>query len=57
MPEAAFPAGRPSLFGPGSFAEVSRIGTILRAETFGGVLLLLAAVAALVWANSPWSEI
>lgn len=28
----------------------------LRAERTGGVLLLIGAVAALVWANSPWSE-
>jgi NhaA family Na+:H+ antiporter len=31
----------------------ARIGAILRAETVGGALLLLATVAALVWANSP----
>lgn len=29
---------------------------VLRNETFGGALMLTAAVAALVWANSPWSE-
>ena len=28
----------------------------LRQETVGGVLLLVAAVIALVWANSPWRE-
>jgi NhaA family Na+:H+ antiporter len=28
----------------------------LRDETFGGVLLLVAATVALVWANSPWSS-
>ncbi|MEV7973978.1 Na+/H+ antiporter NhaA [Cellulomonas sp. NPDC089187] len=28
----------------------------LRAERTGGVLLLIGAVAALVWANSPWAE-
>ena len=28
----------------------------LRAERTGGILLLIGAVAALVWANSPWSE-
>src|SRR5690606_26655545 len=27
-----------------------------RNETVGGVLLLVAALAALVWANSPWSD-
>ncbi|MDP9792852.1 NhaA family Na+:H+ antiporter [Catenuloplanes nepalensis] len=43
------------LFGRGSWTEVSRIADILRAETVGGMLLLAAAVAALIWANSPWS--
>ena len=28
---------------------------VLRAETVGGVLLLLGAAVALVWANTPWS--
>ena len=28
----------------------------LRSETVGGVLLLLAAAIALVWANSPWGD-
>ncbi len=43
------------LFGRGSWSEVSRIGDVLRTETTGGVLLLVATVIALVWANSPWS--
>lgn len=36
----------------------SRIGSVrafLRTEAAGGVVLLLATIAALVWANSPWS--
>lgn len=45
-----------SLFPRGSWAEASRVTTILRKETVGGVLLLVAAVSALVWANSPWSD-
>jgi NhaA family Na+:H+ antiporter len=44
-----------ALFAPGSFLESSRIAGILRAETTGGLLLLMGAVAAVVWANSPWS--
>ena len=44
------------LFGPGSWAEASRIGAILRTETTGGVLLLVAAALALIWANSPWAD-
>jgi NhaA family Na+:H+ antiporter len=39
----------------GSWAEAKRFSEILRRETVGGVLLLFAAAAALVWANSPWS--
>ncbi|MEV4618014.1 Na+/H+ antiporter NhaA [Asanoa sp. NPDC049573] len=44
------------LFGRGSFVETSRIAEILRTETTGGLLLVGAAVAALIWANTPWSE-
>ena len=43
----------PRLFGPGSRLEVSRIAGILRQETVGGALLLVATVVALIWANSP----
>ncbi len=46
---------RPRLFSRGSWLETARIADILRKETLGGALLLLAAVAALVWANSPWA--
>ena len=42
------------LFGRGSWTEASRIGAVLRRETVGGALLLVAAAVALVWANSPW---
>ncbi len=44
------------LFGRGSWPEVSRLADVLRTETTGGLLLLGAAVLALVWANSPWSD-
>ncbi|MFC5139071.1 Na+/H+ antiporter NhaA [Actinomycetospora rhizophila] len=40
----------------GSRVEVGRIGEILRKETVGGGLLVLGALLALVWANSPWSD-
>ncbi len=43
------------LFGRGSWSETRRVGDILRKETIGGALLLVAAAVALVWANSPWS--
>lgn len=45
-----------ALFARGSWAETSRITTVLRKETVGGGLLLLAAATALIWANSPWSQ-
>ncbi|GAA2522782.1 Na+/H+ antiporter NhaA [Winogradskya humida] len=44
------------LFSRGTWPEARRIADVLRAETVGGVLLLAAAVLALVWANSPWSD-
>ncbi|OBF15749.1 Na+/H+ antiporter NhaA [Mycobacterium sp. ACS4331] len=50
---------RPSLggrlFSRGSWRETSRIAEVLRRETVGGIILLCAAAAALIWANSPWS--
>ncbi|MFI7609322.1 Na+/H+ antiporter NhaA [Micromonospora sp. NPDC049366] len=46
----------PHLFSRGSWPEVRRVGDILRTETVGGLLLLAAAVLALAWANSPWSD-
>ena len=45
-----------ALFTRGSWSETSRISEILRKETVGGVILLVAAATALVWANSPWKE-
>ena len=41
----------------GSWSEANRFAEILRKETVGGVLLLIAASAALVFANSPLSDI
>ncbi|GAA3421470.1 hypothetical protein GCM10018952_68230 [Streptosporangium vulgare] len=35
--------------------EARRVADILREETVGGALLLAGAVAAMIWANSPWS--
>jgi NhaA family Na+:H+ antiporter len=45
------------LFTRGSWPEVSRLGDFLRLETVGGMLLLIAGALALIWANSPWSDI
>lgn len=47
------PSAPARLLGRGSWAETTRIADVLRRETVGGALLLLATVAALVWANSP----
>ncbi|MER7274983.1 Na+/H+ antiporter NhaA [Dactylosporangium sp. NPDC000244] len=35
---------------------MSRVGAALRRDVVGGVLLTVAAVVALAWANSPWSH-
>ncbi len=49
-------APRSPLFSRGSWSETSRISELLRQETVGGALLLVAAVVALVWANTPWAS-
>src|ERR671910_377259 len=46
----------PSLLARGSWPEARRVGDILRTETVGGVLLVVAAAVALLWANSPWGD-
>lgn len=38
------------------YAEVHRVTTLLRRESVGGMLLVVAAIAAIVWANSPASD-
>jgi Na+:H+ antiporter, NhaA family len=43
------------LFARGSWPEARRIADVLRAESVGGTLLVIAAAMALVWANSPWT--
>ncbi|MCV7251196.1 Na+/H+ antiporter NhaA [Mycobacterium hackensackense] len=43
------------LFTRSSWPETKRLTETLRSETVGGVLLLIAAGAALIWANSPWA--
>ncbi|MHA7146391.1 Na+/H+ antiporter NhaA [Arthrobacter sp. TmT3-37] len=39
-----------------SYPEYLRITEILRKETVGGILLLIASAIAIIWANSPFSE-
>lgn len=49
--------GRPArlrILTRGSYPEYRRIAGILRKETVGGALLLVATAVALAWANSPW---
>ena len=43
---------RPRLFSRGSWPEAQRIGELVRAETFGGALLMIAAILALIAANT-----
>lgn len=50
------PVTRRKLFEPRSWSEARRLADVLRSETVGGALLLLATLAALVWANSPWAD-
>jgi NhaA family Na+:H+ antiporter len=47
---------RPRLFARTTWQEAQYVAGALRTETVGGALLLAAAVAALVWANSPWFD-
>jgi NhaA family Na+:H+ antiporter len=47
------PNGSPKVLGRLSLPERTFVADALRTETVGGVLLLLAAIAALVWANVP----
>jgi NhaA family Na+:H+ antiporter len=37
-------------------AEETFVGSLLRQETVGGAVVLVAAVTAVVWANSPWAD-
>ena len=48
-------APRQRLFRPSSWPEAGFLAQVLRMETVGGALLLLGAVLALVWANTPWA--
>ncbi|MFE6401045.1 Na+/H+ antiporter NhaA [Streptomyces alboflavus] len=46
---------RPLFLGLVPLPERQAVARALRTETVGGLFLLASAVAALVWANSPWS--
>lgn len=45
-----------NVLGRSSYPEHQRIGEILRKETVGGILLIIAAALALIWANSPFAD-
>lgn len=47
---------RPRLFARASRREAARVAGVLRTETAGGVLLVVAAVTAVAWANSPAAD-
>ncbi|MEO5710319.1 MAG: Na+/H+ antiporter NhaA [Nocardioidaceae bacterium] len=49
-------ARRPLLIPRPSRSESTFVGDLLRQETVGGAVVLVAAVAAVVWANSPWGD-
>ena len=44
------------LLARGTWPEARYVASALRTETIGGALLLGAAVIALIWANTPWSD-
>ncbi|WP_313813251.1 Na+/H+ antiporter NhaA [Glutamicibacter sp.] len=45
-----------NLFSRPSYSESLRIGDILRKETVGGLVLIVGAVLALIWANTPMKD-
>jgi Na+:H+ antiporter, NhaA family len=55
-PASPPPATRPRVLSRPSWPEAQEVADALRTETIGGALLLAAAVAALVLANTPWSD-
>lgn len=56
-PAPESPSTRPRIFARGTFLEHSRTAEILRAETTGGLLLIAGAAIAIIWANTPWSDV
>lgn len=56
-PDSAVPDGTThQIFDRPSLAERIWLLRALRGETIGGVLLLIAALIAIIWANSPWGD-
>jgi NhaA family Na+:H+ antiporter len=54
-PSRPSPPGR-RLLRRGSWREASFVAQLLRTETVGGAILLVAALLAIAWANSPWRD-
>ncbi|MER6617758.1 Na+/H+ antiporter NhaA [Streptomyces xantholiticus] len=54
---AAAPRERSLFLGLLPLPERNAVVQALRTETVGGLVLLVAAVVALVWANTPWSGV
>jgi NhaA family Na+:H+ antiporter len=50
------PQRRRRILGRASYADVVRVGEILRRETIGGVILVAMAIIAITWANSPFAD-
>lgn len=48
---------RPRIFSPSRWTYGRTVRDILRMETTGGLLVLVAATIALVWANLPWRDV
>jgi NhaA family Na+:H+ antiporter len=49
------PGDRRKLLPAPTRGETTFLGDLLRTETVGGAVVLVAAVVAVLWANSPWS--
>ncbi|UUN25656.1 Na+/H+ antiporter NhaA [Streptomyces sp. FIT100] len=54
---SAAPRERSTFLGLLPWPERKAVAQALRTETVGGLVLLVAAVVALVWANTPWSGV
>lgn len=54
---AAAPRERSTILGLLPWPERQAVAQALRTETVGGLVLLAAAVVALIWANTPWSNV
>ncbi|HLL68307.1 MAG TPA: Na+/H+ antiporter NhaA [Micromonosporaceae bacterium] len=56
MADPTPPQTRRRVFARSTWVEAKFLAAELRTETVGGALLLIGALIALIWANSPWAE-